>query len=476
MSTMTFIKMEKRGKKEYAYEITSFWDKKLKTSRQKKKYLGIVIDKEKKIFKKYSRKESEKLIIDFGDTYLLEKFFEKSSLNNLIDDVFEDCSNVVRALVFYKLCYPSAMRYCQRWFEGNYAKIRFPHVNLSSQRISDFLKLIGEEELQRKFFCKYIPTFPNTQKGIIIDATSLPNQIHIPLTMWGRSGEEIDKQIRFLLVVDKESEEPLFFRHYAGNIVDVSTLHNTISELRKFGVKKTYTYLDAGFFSEDNIIELYAEKINFLTRLPSIRCLYKELIKSEIMNLESYENVVRYGKRGLFIKQKKIKLFGRKAFAHIVLDPERKGRETKNLIINVIDEKNKQDAKELEYMFKTRGVMILVSSFRMDKKEVVPAYYIRQTAEKMFGFSKDDLDFLPLGVHSEETLRGLLFLQFMSLVAFVKLKKKLGKDHTVEEFLLTMRNLKGKVYDDEIIIGEMTKQQKLLAEKLEIIVPKNLGI
>jgi len=39
-----------------------------------------------------------------------------------------------------------------------------------------------------------------------------------------------------------------------------------------------------------------------------------------------------------------------------------------------------------------------------------------------------------------------------------------------------MRNLKCKVYDDELIIQELAKQQKEVVEKLDIIVPKKLGI
>ena len=120
--------------------------------------------------------------------------------------------------------------------------------------------------------------------------------------------------------------------------------------------------------------------------------------------------------------------------------------------------------------------MILVSSFCIDKKEVVSSYYTRQTAEKLFGFSKDDLNILPLRRHSEEATRGFIFLQFLSLLAFVQLKNKLGKELTVEEVLLTMRNLKCKVYENELLVMEPTKQQKLFAEKLNIILPKNLGI
>jgi hypothetical protein len=73
-------------------------------------------------------------------------------------------------------------------------------------------------------------------------------------------------------------------------------------------------------------------------------------------------------------------------------------------------------------------------------------------------------------------LRGYLLLTFMALVVFVLLKRAIGKKHTVEEVLLTMRNLKCKVYDGEMLIPELTKQQKELVEKLGIIMPKKMGI
>lgn len=473
---MTFIRYKTFGKQEYAYQIKSYWDSKTQRPKQKTLYLGVVVDKSKEIFeKRLSLPKQEKLILDFGDSYFIKEFFEKVKFSKLIEEVFGDKKDFFLSLINYRLCYPSAMRFSKIWFEGNYAKICYPNVDLSSQRISDFLKLLGDENLQRKFFKQYIPNYAESNEGIIIDATSLPNQIHMPITQWGLSGEEIDKQIRFLLVVDKKNSMPLFFRYFAGNIVDVSILKNTIKELQKFGIKENYVYMDAGFFSEDNILELYEQEINFLTRLPSLRTIYKELILSEVKNIEKYENALQYGKRALFIKQKRINLFGKDAFAYIVLDPERKGRETKNFLLQNI--KNKENTiEELEYDMMKRGIMILVSSFNLKNEDVVPAYYVRQTAEKLFGFSKDDLSLLPLRVHNEESLRGFLFMQFLTLIAFVHIKNKLGKDHNVEEILLKLRNLKCKVYDDEIIICEPNKQQKEILEKLDILMPKKLGI
>lgn len=473
---MSFIRYQKFGNKEYAYEITAYWDKKKKVCRQKSKYLGAVVDKKKKLFEKKSlMAKPENLIVDFGDTYAVHQVLKETGFNQMLEDAFTDFSEELLALVHYRLCYGAAMMYAQRWFEGSYSRLQFKTANLSSQRISEMLDQLGDERQQRLFFKRYLQTFSGSKNGIIIDATSLPNQIHMPMTEWGRSGEEIDKQVRFLLVVDKQTSAPMYFRILPGNIIDVSTLKNTIDELQKYGIKDTFIYSDAGFFSEDNILDMYQNNINFLTRLPATRTIYRDLILNEVKGLESAEYGVRYGKRGLLVKQKKIVLFGHRAFAYIILDPKRKGKEMDRLLVENIDEKD-QNKDALEYEILRRGVMILISSFDIPRADVVPMYYVRQTAEMLFGFSKDDLGILPLRVHNEARMQGFLLLQFLSLVAFTQIKNKLGNEYTVEDALLTLRNLKAKVFDADLIVGELTREQKEITKKLGVIVSKNSGI
>ena len=465
---MSFIRYKKFGNKEYAYEVTSYWDPEKKKPRQKTKYLGVVVDKEKKIFKKKSRERREKLILDFGDTYFLNQFINRVTFfENLKKEMF-------LALIFYRLCYPSAMRYARMWYEGNIVRKLFD-VDISSQRISEFLEEIGDESIQREFFKEYIRQITPSE-GIVIDTTALPNQINIPTSAWGWHNEEIEKQIKLLLVIDRSTSLPLFFRYIAGNIVDVSTLKATVEELKKYGVSRYFLILDAGFFSEENIKELYNEEIQFLIRLPSLRKLYKRLIVEESRELESYRNAVRYGRRVLFVKQREVELFGKKVYAYVVLDPERKGREMRRTLLKVMDEIEEGEEEEIEYILMKKGIMILISSSELDRENVISLYYTRQIAEKLFGFSKDDLNLLPLRVHKEETLRGYLFLQFASLVVYSLLKRELGRDYTVEEVLLTLRNLKCKVYEDEIIVQELTKQQRKIFERFGIMVPKSMGI
>ncbi len=329
---MSFIRYKKFGNIEYAYEITAYWDRKEKKSRQHSKYLGIVVDKEAKIFKKKEKKqhEEEKLILDFGDTYILNEFMKKTKIRDLLFKVFGEMTEYLLALIYYRLCYPSAMMYAKTWYQGSYARIISRDIDLSSQRISDFLKAIGEEHLQREYFKNHISLLAKTNEGIIIDATSMPNQIHFPFNIWGYNDGGIDKQIRFLFVIDKKSSLPLYFRYLPGNIVDVSSLTTTIEELNKYDIKSSFALVDAGFYSEDNVKKLYSDKIDFLTRLPAKRTLYKDLIKEAMPDIEAFKNAVKYGDRILFVKQKKSIFLATKDMPILFLIQKEKGGKRKS--------------------------------------------------------------------------------------------------------------------------------------------------
>ncbi|WP_297213166.1 transposase [Thermodesulfovibrio sp.] len=468
---MSYIRYKTFGNRKYAYEVTSFWDSKQQKPRQKVKYLGRV-DEQGNIIEKRIPQQKEKLILDFGDTYLLYEFIKKTELIEIINSIFGEYSKELLSLICYRISNPSAMNYAKIWYEGNIARFLFDGANLSSQRISKLLEKIGDEKLQRDFFIRYLSCIKGNRKGVIIDTTALPNQIGLSFNAWGYNDGEIDQQIRFLFVIDRETSYPLFFRYLPGNIVDVSSLRVTIEELTKAGIRDNFVLIDAGFFSEENIRELNEKGIEFLTRLPSSRILYKELIKEEAGALEKFEHAVKYGKRVLFVKRKEVELYGKNVYSYLVLDPERKGREMKKLLISALD----GEEEEIEYKLLKQGIMILISSFPIDTKEVVSCYYLRQRAEMLFGFFKDDLKLIPLRVHKEETLRGYLFLIFIVLTVFVRLKGAIGRDYTVEEILFVMRNLKCKVYENEIIVQELTKQQREILDTLNIIVPKKSGI
>ena len=48
-------------------------------------------------------------------------------------------------------------------------------------------------------------------------------------------------------------------RYCPGNVIDVSTLIRTIAELKEAGLYTKFAILDAGYYDENNIRELYEE-------------------------------------------------------------------------------------------------------------------------------------------------------------------------------------------------------------------------
>jgi len=461
---------------EYAYDVKTVWDKEAKKYKKQTKYLGTVTDKESKTYeRRYGLKTTlEKLILDYGDSYILSETAKSSGLYEIFDRVLPKEKDTLWALLFFKIQTDFAFMYAEAWYKGNYASVLYGEANMSSQRISEFLKRLGNEKIMRDFFKKYLSVVADKECGVIIDSTGLPNEIDSPVSKFGHHGGNTEQETRLVMVVDQKTQTPLYFRYVAGNIVDVSTLQNTIVELLKMGVKSTFALLDAGYYSEGNIQNLYYSGIDFLTRLPTGRKLFKQLVTDTADTIEKSENLVIYNGRSLFIKRVETDLFGNKGFAYVICDLKRKLNETNHYLIAAQEDGLTNDEIDAELRYK--GKFILISSKNLETAEVIPLYYTRQSAERLFGVSKSMIDCLPLRTHSEAALRGLLILNFMALVLFTQLQKSIGTFCTVEEALLEARNLKCKVYDDSLVVSEPNRRFKEICERLGCTVPKFAGI
>lgn len=471
---MSFVRYKKRGNKWYAYEITAFWDPSSKSPKQKTKYLGTADSKGGKITKSERKKDAppEKSIVDFGDSYVLTQVAENHGFLDILRNSLKDFDTIV-SLICYQLTEGAAMYNCLEWAEGNIASKLFPRAKLQSQNISRVINYLGRDDIQSKFFKAYVEKFFKGTHGILIDSTSLPNSINNSLSSWGYSADGVEQKVGCLMLVDKTSKLPIYFRAIPGEIADISTLRITIDQIRRLGLKPESTILDAGYFSEENIDYLCDKEINFVTRMPKSRKQFKQLIDGAD-NLETRANAVQYGKRAVFIMSREIDLYGHKMFAHIILDPYKKAKDTNKLIYTSFEDEEAEEETNIKMRY--CGYFILISRSQISKEEVLPTYYTRQSIEQVFGFAKSCNNMLPLRVHSEQSIRGYLFLVFLSLVLFVMVREKLLLKFTVDQALLTLRNLKAKIYDTEAVVLEPNKKTRDIVKLLEIIMPTSVGI
>ncbi len=470
--------------------------------------LGRVIDREKGIYKNRERgiyqfsledgysqvpgellppgaatPAREKLILDFGDSYVLEKYFRTLPFYGAVCNVMASDTDTLLSLLFYRILTDrKAYCYAQAWWDGNYTGILFPHARLRSQRVSEFLATLGMEEVQRSFFTQYLAAVygeGSSPSGILIDSTGLDNASKMSITQINNHNGEISMEIRLVYVIDRHNGMPVYFRYCPGNIVDVSTLCTTVAELSQYGISIDYAIVDAGYFSEDNIKELYRNGVHFVTRLAPNRKLYKQAAESELPDILSSRYAVRYGSRLIYMKKKKVDVYGYPGYSYIGVDTDSRNQQFKRSAFATIDDK--LSPEEMDARMARLGVFMLLSSDDMGTEEILPLYYTRQQIEQVFDIGKNNADLLPLRVQNEEIFRGHLMLTFMATAILQRLQrdilKKRKKNDRInpEGAFMKLRNQKCKVYEKNIIPQEPVKDINAIYKLLGIECPVSIA-
>ena len=406
----------------------------------------------------------ERLILDFGDSYFLSQYLDKLEFGDTFRQVLPAHADTLLSLVFYRvLTDKKAYCYADTWWRGNYASVLFSDARLASQRVSDLLVTLGQEDVQRGFFKNYFEVLYGNRgtAGILIDSSGLPNASKLTVTQLSNHNGDISMEARLIYAVDRRTGMPLYFRYCPGNIVDVTTLCTTLAELRQYNIEIDYAIVDAGYCSEDNVHELYRSNVRFLTRLPTNRLLYKTVAKEYVPNLMSAANAVRYGDRLLYMKKVPVDVYGHCGFAYLGMDMDSRNQQIKRAAFAAMDDK--LSAEEADRKMSGLGVFLILSSEDIGTEDILPLYYTRQQIEQVFDVGKNNADILPLRVQNEDTFRGHLMLTFLATVLIQKLQRDIltrrsKNDKTNPEgALMTLRNQKCKVYPNEIVPQEAVK-------------------
>ena len=465
--------------------------------------LGRVIDKENKIFKNKDRGTysysieggyldmqteekamlQEKLILDFGDSYVLYEYLKQLEFYDVFSNILPAHHDTLFSMLFYRIVTDKkANYYAETWWEGNYARILFPEAKLQSQRVSDFLVRLGDEKVQREFFKQYLTVlYGNSESntGILIDSTGLENTSKMSITQFNNHNGDISLEVRLIYVIDRKNGMPIYFRYCPGNIIDVTTLCTTVAELSQYGISIDYAIVDAGYFSEENVKQLYKNHIHFITRLAPNRKIFKETISNEISDIISSKYATRYGERLIYIKKVEVDVYGNIGYAYVGVDIDSRQTQYKRTVFTAMDDK--LSPEDMDKSLEKLGLFMILSSDDMDVSEILPLYYTRQQVEQVFDIGKNNADLLPLRVHNEDTFRGHLMLTFMATAIIQRLqrdiiiKRKKGSKINPEGLLLKLRNQKCKVYDDNIIPQEAVKNINEIYKLLNITCPVTIS-
>jgi transposase len=120
--------------------------------------------------------------------------------------------------------------------------------------------------------------------------------------------------------------------------------------------------------------------------------------------------------------------------------------------------------------------MVLISDHVRDGREALQIYRAKDVIEKGFMKLKNNLDLNRLRVHSDTTMQGKVFIDFIALILLsrihnVMLNAGLYKEMTKLELIRHMENLKVQYIKGERIVYPVSKIQKTILDAFGVKYP-----
>ena len=498
------IRKKKINGIEYYYEMTPYYDKETKNTKYHSKYLGKSRDGEIKkvrnIFPRSSYRYGEFLPL----IHIIDKFHLRDILMERLSG--EDASAVL-AMAMNKVLRPMALTNISGWYESSYLSMS-TDLDLSSQNLSRLLDRIGNSDLQNHVEGKLFGQIDG-ESALLYDITSIASYSNLPMSEYGHAKDHPgEKQVNLSLVTEKENGIPVMFDLYPGSIVDVSTLKNTLTRIRAFGMEKVSLILDRGFFSLDNLNIM--KGMDFIMAASLSRKEIKSAFSALGKKIENANNVIVHGNRTIFAMNSKIRIEGMDIDAYFYYDTEREGEEKANFHRKLKEIRDKIESlsvrkgvsrtiyaiggdymKYIQYHMgetittTTRknaishltgrfGKFMIVYHGKYTAMECLSTYRERDAIEKAFESLKTDMEIFPLRVRNESTLKGLVLVFFISLIIRSSLVKRmndsgLSKKYSVEKMLLELEKLSMvKLSDGSIMETERTARQKEIFKGLNL--------
>ena len=508
------IKQKDRKGNIYVHEVESYWDKEKKQARQKRKYLGVWDEKTGQIKQKENQRDI-KTTKSYGAPFLLSSIEKELEITTKLDDAFGDIGKDILAIAMSKVIQQSSLKDIHYLMEDTFIpELCNTSTDFSSQWLSRFLEDIASRERSAQEFHQAL--ISNSDKDTLaFDITSLSSHAKmIELLEYGYNRDGLDlPQINLGLVMSILQRIPIYYKIFPGSINDVVTLKNLIAELKSSGVNSCQFVLDRGFYSQSNVNEMLNEDIEFVMPLPFNVNAGKFLISETNKDILNPVNAKRYNNRIYNVVEKELDLFDSTVYGYVIYDKKRESDEINTFYNRLMDIENSLNGKRIygnpseliertarglkkHLEFKVEngimkvdrkpksisqtinrfGKVILISSSKKDWDEVLSQYRQRDLIEKEYKYLKQELELLPLRVHKLETLKGLLFVFFVSLVIRTHLMNRardvgLLEKHSVEDILLELGKLRAVHIGGKWRLSEVTRKQRSILEKMNINVP-----
>jgi len=460
----------------YVYERTPYYDPAIKNTKYHYKYVGRETGGEVKKVRSILPRRS----LIYGPFVPVLSVVESLGIKEILNRrLTGEETQKVLALAISKVVRPLPMSSISSWYEGTYLSVIMP-ANLRSQRISELMDKIGTSDLYREFSRELISRI-HPGESLLYDITSIPAYSSAAIFEYGHAKDHPElEQINLSLVMEKDRRIPLFFEIYPGSIPDVVTLKRVISTLSPM-IASIAIILDRGFFSLENLRII--KEMRYIIAASLVRKDIKAVFAKASRTVDRSDNVILYEGEPIFCQHVSFGMEDLKLQGYFYHDIKRESMERSDFHKTLAQRRKAIESLQarkglrkgieriagsyiryISYRIENGSIVteakdnaisayenrlgrfLLLYSGEYSASEVLSMYRQRDAIEKAFRMLKTDLDIFPMRDHSEKTVRGSMFLFFLSLLIRSAILRgvqstKLIEKYSVEKMFLELEKL-----------------------------------
>jgi len=513
MMSLVYLKNKKNGTV-YVYECTSFWDKAKKKPASKRSCIGKLHPTTKEIIPS-KRFGSSNTIISLntkptasvksvGAVDFLDHICKILGIDEILKSSFPEHWKLVLSLAYFQVMDKKPLSKVEHWTEIH----RHPYDRfIDHRRVSELLLLLTED--QQMIFFKKWAKHRLKEECIAYDITSISS--YSELNNMVRYGYNRDKeklpQVNLALLFGEQSHLPVYFRSMPGSIRDVSTLKNILQITNFLELKQSHAVMDKGFFSQDNIRDLFVNRMKFTIAIPFACKFAREQVEKVRSTIESHENFIQVNGQNIFCHSSTTKWEGKRVYTHVYYNAHVGVEEYEKFLTDLHQwkrelETNKPIQEHQQYydlyLFvketpkrgrkvaynqqaidayrqSRAGFLVLLSNATKDPIRALQIYRNKDVVEKTFDNLKNAIDSKRLRVHLEEGMKGRLFIQFVALI-FISYILKVAHEKNIFKLFgsvssildeLKLRNEMQISNCTKSIFTETTKNQRLILDAFD---------
>lgn len=444
----------------YLYQITSKWDKTLKRARKiTTGYLGkITPEGLKEPGYKINRPTTCK---EYGASWFLLE--DNKEIIERLKDYFPFRWKELFALSVFRLMYQAPLKHMELHYQDSWLSESMPDAALSKNTLSQILEAAGQD---RETIVGFLKGFICGNENLLIDLTHIFSLSEdVALAEKGYNSQwDFTPQVNLLFIFSVDQKIPLFYRILPGNVRDVSCLKVTIVES---DLKNVVIIGDKGFYSEENKRLLEKERLQYILPLKRNNSLIDyQIIKKGTKS--AFEGYFRFKKRFIWYYR-----CGNKKLAVLVfVDDSLKTEEEQDYLGRI------ETHPELGYTIKnfhqkqhTFGTIALITNLKdVSAPKVFQYFKSRVEIEQMFDAFKNTLKADRSYMRSDYTLEGWMFINYLSLVYYYKIYRRLMEkdllgDYSPSDVLLYLSKYRKVRVSTHWLDLEIPKQTRKLIEK-----------